>query len=245
MMALAISYQLMLQQSNRAPQRICCQYVSFAVLSHTASAQQYLCRMQIEHYLLPVCISLSWICASSMKKSIAGAACVPLCLGDWYLAVGAGWLRHCHSLDVMRKSTLDLPLWSALQTRESSGCELTAINRGRSIPESLQTRGRWLSSSQIGARLTELCSKILTSLSQTVTSQACVGRGREREERLGGGQEEQAWVADTRVSLSVSESFFKGGVGVLHWWWGLSTIYCGTALTPLTTGIRPNCSWLT
>lgn len=209
MMALAVSYQLMLQQSNRAPQRICCQYVSFAVLSHTASAQQYLCRMQIEHYLLPVCISLSWICASSMKKSIAGAACVPLCLGDWYLAVGAGWLRHCHSLDVMRKSTLDLPLWSALQTRESSGCELTAINRGRSIPESLQTRARWLSSSQIGARLTELCSKILTSLSQTVTSQACVGRG--REERLGGGQEEQAWVADTRVSLSVSVSFFKGG----------------------------------
>ena len=58
--------------------------------------------------------------------------------------------------------------------------------------------------------LTDWCNKILTSLSETVTSQACVGRGGEREERVEveGGGGGQATLGDTRVCLYVSVSFF-------------------------------------
>lgn len=46
-----------------------------------------------------------------------------------------------------------------------------------------------VAASQTGARLIDCSNKILTSLSETVTSQACVGRGGEGEERdgVGGG----------------------------------------------------------
>ncbi len=77
---------------------------------HIAPTHQYLYRIHIEHCPLPVCIPPSRMSTSSMQQSSAGAACMPLCLWDWHVAVGVGWLRHCHSLDVMRKSTLDLPL---------------------------------------------------------------------------------------------------------------------------------------
>lgn len=175
---------------------------------------------------------------SSMQQSSAGAACMPLCLWDWHVAVGVGWLRHCHSLDVMRKSTLDLPLWSALleDPRGQSVCPVW-VSRGRPIPGRLQAR--------VAVILTDWCNKILTSLSETVTSQACVGRGGEREERVGVGKWGQARVGDTKVCLYVSVSFFFFfflGAGV-YWWEksGISTIHCGTMLTPSPTRLRPNC----
>lgn len=74
--------------------------------------------------------------------------------------------------------------------------------------------------------LTDWSHKILTSLSETVTSQACVGRGGEREEKPWG------WVGDTTVCLYVSVSFIRtwgwGGTLVRKKKSGRSTIHPGT-----------------
>ena len=124
--------------------------------------------------------------AASVVREQPACLCVSIA---GHVAVGVGWLRHCHSLDVMRKSSIDLPLWSAsLQDPRGLSVlwwELTAVNRGRPIPEGPRA-------SRTGARLIDCSNKILTSLSETVTSQACVGRGGEREERDGTGEGEQS-----------------------------------------------------
>lgn len=105
-----VSYHLMLQQSKRTAPRSCCHSVSSA--PHTDFTCQCLNRIHIEHCLLPLCMPSSWKSTSSLL--LAGPASVALCLCGYHVPVGVGWLSHCHSLDVMRKSTLDLPLWSAL-----------------------------------------------------------------------------------------------------------------------------------
>lgn len=56
----AVSYQLMLQQSNRTAQRICCHAVSSAFFPLPLTllfTHQYLYRIHIEHCLLPICMS--------------------------------------------------------------------------------------------------------------------------------------------------------------------------------------------
>ena len=61
------------------------------------------------------------------------------------------------------------------------------VNRGRPKPREAYVE-TLVDASQTGARPTACCNKILTSLSETVTSQACVDRGGEREERNGLGE---------------------------------------------------------
>lgn len=105
-----VSYQLMLEQSKRTVPRGCC--LSVSSVPHTAFTCCYLTRIHVERCLLPLCMSSCWMSTSS--SLLVGAAYVALCLCGYHVPVGVGWLSHCHSLDVMRKSTLDLPLWSAL-----------------------------------------------------------------------------------------------------------------------------------
>lgn len=156
--------------------------------------------------LLPVCIS-------NLLHRAEQCGSMPLCLGDWHVAVGVGWLRHCHSLDVMRKSTLDLPLWSALlEDLRDWPVSAAESTEGAQYHGAHVLGAQPLSSSQAGARPTDCCNKIHTSLSETATSQACAGRGGDREERVGVGKKEHAWVADTS-HLSVYVSFLKGEVG--------------------------------
>lgn len=221
----------MLQQSLR----ICCHFVSFTVLPVLLSSLQYLYRIQIEHGLLPVCIFPSWMSTSCMQDSSAGAACMPLCLWGWHVAVGVVWLRHCHALDVMRKSTLDLPLWSAFAAGLCvSGMSSQQTTEGAWYQREAARRPERLMLSQTGARLTDLGNKILTSLSETITSQASVGKGRGRG-RMGGGREEkQGWW---HQSLSLCGGVFGGG-------WeksSISTSHSGTVLTPLPKRLRT--SW--
>lgn len=120
-----------------------------------------------------------------MHCSIAGAAGVPLCFWDWHVAVGVDRLSHCHSLDVMRKLTLDLSLWSALL--EDLGREPCPRSTG-SRWESAE--GAWYQAGCMRACaaviLTDWSHKVLTSLSETATSQACVCWGGEGEDKLWG-----------------------------------------------------------
>lgn len=122
---------------------------------HIAFTHHYLYRIHIEPCRLPLCIAPSWMSTSSMQRSIAGAANMPLCLCGWHVAVGVGWLSHCHSLDVMRKSTLDLPLWSALleNPRELSPHLVWAHRSQQRAPDTREAayRPEPLSSSQTGA----------------------------------------------------------------------------------------------
>lgn len=192
-------------------------------------ALTYLClyRIHIEPCPLPICMpSLpSWMRPSSMQHSIAGAAGEPLCSWDWHVAVGVGWLSHCHSLDVMRKSTLDLLLWSALledpgESRLRVQWEPPRVSRGRLIPGRPHT-GLWpLSSSQTGA--------IKFSphyLRQSHHRLALAGEGKGKKSRGGG------WVTPQSVCMWVCHLLGRGG-GEVHWWEkkksGRSTIHQGT-----------------
>lgn len=59
--------------------------------------------------------------------------------------------------------------------------------------------------SQTGARLIDGSNKILTSLSETATSQACVGRGGEGKEKDVLGAGEKASMGDTNVWVCMCE----------------------------------------
>lgn len=126
---------------------------------------------------------------STSSSLLVGAASVSLCLGGYRVPVGVGWLSHCHSLDVMRKSTLDLPLWSAsLEDSTEPSLKLapstTRVSRGRLTPRRIHI------SLRPTVILTDWCNKNLTSLSQMAHHRpVLVGEGNGRE-RLGVGDTE-------------------------------------------------------
>lgn len=152
----AVSYQLMLQQSNKTAQRICCPSVSTAFFPRPLTllfTHQYLYRIHTEHCLLPLCMYVLLPEWGLPPRSTVSRE--PLCLCDWHVAVGVAWLSHCHSLAVMRKSTLDLPLWSALleDLRELSPCLVRARRSQQRAPDTREParQPELLSSSQTGA----------------------------------------------------------------------------------------------
>lgn len=140
---LAVSYQSMLQQSNGNSKKDSAATLSLLRTSHCLNPPLFVWNT---HFLY-VCPPSLPECVLPMHRSVAGAAVVPLCFRDWHVAVGVGRLSHCHSLDVMRKSTLDLPLWSALledfgESRLRVFREPLGVSRGRLIPGRLVTGPR-------------------------------------------------------------------------------------------------------
>lgn len=76
-------------------------------------------------------------------------------------------------------SHFEVHCWRTRESGLRSRCELSQ-QRAPDTREAAQE-------ARAAVILTDWCNKILTSLSETVTSQACVGRGGEREERVEAG----------------------------------------------------------
>lgn len=185
MLNVAVSYQIMLQHSNRTHLTICWLSVIFLLFTRRSFFRHMWNKIppQDKHSVWRNDVwppPPEWLDVLQTKTQQTASR-------QWY----------CRCLDVTNKSTIDLlTLKCSVAGAAPDAC---TANHQKRAPNTTEPPRPW--GLQAGARLTDCCNKVLTSLSQTATSQARVGWGGKREERLGVVNGNRLGVTDTGLSM--------------------------------------------